>query len=59
ALLDNAEAKRGRMVLLAGDTGIGKTRLSRAVSDEAVRRGWSVAAGRAYPVEPGVPYAPF
>lgn len=59
ALLDNAEAKRGRMVLLAGETGIGKTRLSRAVSDEAARRGWSVAAGRAYPVETGVPYAPF
>lgn len=44
------------MVLLTGDAGVGKTRMVEAVASEAGRRGWTVAAGRAYPVESGMPY---
>jgi DNA-binding CsgD family transcriptional regulator len=58
SLLDDADAGRGRMLLLAGESGLGKSRLAKSAADEATRRGWSVAVGRAYPVETGVPYAP-
>ncbi len=44
-------------VVLTGETGVGKSRLARTLAHEAERRGWAVAAGRAYPVETGVPYA--
>jgi DNA-binding CsgD family transcriptional regulator len=58
SLLDDAAAGRGRTLLLAGESGLGKSRLVRAATDEAQRRAWQVAVGRAYPVESGVPYAP-
>lgn len=58
-LLDDAEQGRGRTIFLTGEPGIGKTRLGEELSSEAVRRGWTVALGRAYAVESGVPYAPF
>ena len=57
--LDDGDAGRGGAVFLAGEGGVGKTRLAAAVADLAARRGWSVAAGRAYPVEQGVPFALF
>jgi DNA-binding CsgD family transcriptional regulator len=46
-------------LFIAGEGGVGKTRLVEVVVTEATRRGWTVAAGRAYPVETGVPYALF
>ncbi|CAA9298623.1 MAG: hypothetical protein AVDCRST_MAG68-170 [uncultured Gemmatimonadetes bacterium] len=48
----------GGMLVFAGESGIGKSRLLQAAEEEAEGRGWSVAAGRAYPVEAGIPYAP-
>jgi DNA-binding CsgD family transcriptional regulator len=59
SLLDDAERGSGRTVFLSGEPGIGKTRLSEELAREATRRGWTVAVGRAYAVESGVPYAPF
>ncbi|MBA2571533.1 MAG: AAA family ATPase, partial [Gemmatimonadetes bacterium] len=59
AALDAAEAKQGSTLFLVGEGGVGKTRLAATISDEAARRGWRVATGRAYPTESGVPYAPF
>lgn len=44
-------------VLLTGDPGVGKSRLAAAIAAEARRRGWTVAEGRAYPVESGMPYS--
>jgi DNA-binding CsgD family transcriptional regulator/tetratricopeptide (TPR) repeat protein len=45
--------------LVSGTAGVGKTRLTLAAADEARRRGWLVASGRAFRVESGVPYALF
>jgi DNA-binding CsgD family transcriptional regulator len=44
------------VVLVSGDAGVGKSRLASVVEREARRRGWTVASGRAYPVETGMPY---
>jgi tetratricopeptide (TPR) repeat protein len=57
--LDTSARGAGRMVILAGDSGTGKSRLSEAAAEEAERRGFLVARGRAYPMEAGVPYALF
>ncbi len=57
--LDEAAKGSGRTVLVIGEGGIGKTRLSAAIADSARKKGWSVVTGRAYPVETGVPYAVF
>ena len=54
-----ADAGNGSTVFVVGESGIGKTRLVEALTDQAARRGFTAAAGRAYPVETGVPYAVF
>lgn len=59
AALADADASRGSTVFLVGESGIGKTRLVSALAEQAARRGFTVAIGRAYPVETGVPYAVF
>jgi DNA-binding NarL/FixJ family response regulator len=45
AVLDRAEQGRPQVVLVAGDAGVGKTRLLLAVGDRARRRGMRVLAG--------------
>src|SRR5688500_12034465 len=57
--IDEASRGAGRAVLIAGEGGIGKTRLATAAVDRAAKQGWTIAVGRAYPVETGVPYALF
>src|ERR1700694_609120 len=57
--LDDATKGAGRSVFIVGEGGIGKTRLATAAAELAEKRGWSVAVGRSYPVETGVPYALF
>jgi len=57
--LDEAGSGRGRTLLLAGESGVGKTRLAEAARDEAQRRGWGFAIGRANHVETDLPYALF
>ncbi len=44
-------------VFLRGEGGVGKSRLARAVGEDARRKDWTVLAGRAYPVESSAPYA--
>jgi DNA-binding CsgD family transcriptional regulator len=55
----DADAGRGRTVVVVGESGIGKTHLVSALAEHARQRGFTVATGRAYPVETGVPYAVF
>ncbi|HEY5063063.1 MAG TPA: BREX system ATP-binding domain-containing protein, partial [Gemmatimonadaceae bacterium] len=50
---------RAQTILVAGDIGVGKTRLARLAADEARQRGFAVAEGRAFAVESGLPYAIF
>jgi DNA-binding CsgD family transcriptional regulator len=57
--LSDADAGRGRTVFVVGESGIGKTHLVSAFAEQAAQRGFTVATGRGYPVETGVPYAVF
>ncbi|MBR9988735.1 MAG: AAA family ATPase, partial [Gemmatimonadetes bacterium] len=57
ATLDEVGRGTGATWLVSGEAGVGKTRLGDAVSEEATRRGWHVATGKAFAVEAGVPYA--
>src|ERR1700686_5447826 len=57
--IEEAAKGAGRPVFLVGEGGIGKTRLANAAAERPAKRGWSVAIGRSYPVETGVPYALF
>jgi DNA-binding CsgD family transcriptional regulator/tetratricopeptide (TPR) repeat protein len=52
--LEAANAGRGGVVLIAGEPGIGKTRLLTEVAERARAAGWPVLAGRAYESE-GMP----
>jgi tetratricopeptide (TPR) repeat protein/transcriptional regulator with XRE-family HTH domain len=49
----------GRLVLLAGEAGTGKTRLAQEVTRHVHERGFVLAAGRCYEPEHTVPYYPF
>jgi class 3 adenylate cyclase/tetratricopeptide (TPR) repeat protein len=57
--LEEAAAGEGRLVLLAGEPGIGKTRLAQELTRAAHDQGFLVAAGRCYEPEQIVPYYPF
>jgi len=57
--LSAADEGHGQTIFVVGESGIGKTHLVNALSEHATTRGFTVAIGRAYPVETGVPYAVF
>ncbi|HVX34097.1 MAG TPA: BREX system ATP-binding domain-containing protein, partial [Solirubrobacterales bacterium] len=52
------EEGEGRLLLVVGEAGIGKTRLAQEVSVHAWERGFLVAAGRCYEGRRGIPYFP-
>ncbi|WP_167288781.1 helix-turn-helix transcriptional regulator [Nocardioides seonyuensis] len=55
-----APARGTRSVLLAGDAGVGKTRLLTELRDVAVAQGWRVVAGHCLDVaDSALPYLPF
>lgn len=61
-LLDAAaavEAGAGRFFLLAGEPGIGKTRLGQEAMVHLLQRGFILAAGRCYESRTAVPFYPF
>jgi tetratricopeptide (TPR) repeat protein len=59
ALLERAEQDSPQVVLLAGDAGVGKTRLLVALADRARRRGTRVLAGGCVELgDIGLPYLP-
>ncbi|MGD8728653.1 MAG: AAA family ATPase, partial [Gemmatimonadota bacterium] len=47
------------VVIVAGEGGVGKSRLALELGERAERRSWRVTYGRAFPIEAGVPYALF
>ena len=55
--LSDVSTGQGSVQLIAGQSGIGKTRLAKALSERGERDGWTVTLGRVYAVESGVPYA--
>ncbi len=57
--VDTAAQGSGRLVLLAGEPGVGKTRLAQEVTAALHERGFLIAAGRCYQPEQVVPYYPF
>src|SRR5687768_9905932 len=50
---------QGGVVFVAGEPGIGKTRLLEELVEQARIAGWTVASGRAYETEGLPPYLPF
>jgi tetratricopeptide (TPR) repeat protein len=59
AALEEAIAGHGRLVLIAGEPGIGKSRLAAEVAREAGALGAIVLGGRCYEMEGSAPYMPF
>ena len=57
--LDDALAGHGRLVMLAGEPGIGKTRIAQELAAIAVQRGSVVLWGRCYEDEGTPPYWPW
>lgn len=59
AMLDQAQRGKGGMVMIGGEPGVGKTRLTEEVGAEARRRGFFVLVGHCYDMEGMPPYMPF
>ena len=59
AALDDALAGQGRLVMLAGEPGIGKTRTAQELASYAVSRGAQVLWGKCYEEEGAPPYWPW
>jgi class 3 adenylate cyclase/tetratricopeptide (TPR) repeat protein len=59
AMLDLAQRGKGGMVMIGGEPGVGKTRLTEEVGAEARRRGFFVLVGHCYEMEGMPPYMPF
>src|SRR4051812_13454386 len=59
AALDAARDGRGALYLIAGDAGIGKTRLAGAIADEAAAAGDTVLWGSAWDAGGAPPYWPW
>src|SRR5690242_11134881 len=57
-LLGRAREGHGRVALIVGEAGVGKSRLLRALSDEARGGGFFVLQGSCFEAERSIPYAP-
>ncbi len=58
-LMLNALGGRGSMVMIAGEPGIGKSHLARALLSEARQRGALAIVGHCYDMDGAPPYGPF
>ncbi|HEX6778853.1 MAG TPA: AAA family ATPase [Ktedonobacterales bacterium] len=59
AALDQVAGGDGKVLLLAGEPGVGKTRLAQEVTLAARNRCWLLATGRCYQAQQSVAYYPF
>lgn len=59
AWLREASRGHGRLVLLTGEAGIGKSRLLQELASAAARQGVRILAGRAYEAEQILPFRPW
>ncbi|MBV9281827.1 MAG: AAA family ATPase, partial [Chloroflexi bacterium] len=57
--IDAVASGEGRLVVLSGEPGVGKTRLAQEVTVEVRDRGFLLAAGRCYEPQQTVPFYPF
>jgi hypothetical protein len=57
--VDAALGGHGSLVMLAGEPGIGKTRLAQRAGEYAALRGAQVLFGHCHESEAGIPYLPF
>ena len=58
-LVDGAGRGQGSLVLVGGEPGVGKTRLTEELGSEAAARGFRVLVGRCYESDGAPPYVPF
>ena len=59
AALDAARKGKGSVHIVAGEGGVGKTRMTEGLLAKAAERDFVTVLGRAFPVETGIPYAIF
>lgn len=57
-VLARAKEGHGRVALIVGEAGVGKSRLLRAMMDEARAAGFLVLRGASFEAEAAIPYAP-
>ncbi len=57
--IEAVAAGEGRLIMLAGEPGVGKTRLAQEATLLARNRGFMVATGTCYEPEQGTPFYPF
>src|SRR5438094_5705623 len=57
--VDTILAGAGRVVLLSGEPGVGKTRLAKEVLAQAGERGMRILVGRCFEQHTSVPFLPF
>src|SRR5438045_3653394 len=55
---DQAGSSPGQVILLAGEAGLGKTRLVSEARREAFERGWQILRGNCFETDASFPYAP-
>lgn len=58
AVLERVRAGAGEVALIAGEAGVGKSRLLRALLDDARARGFFVLRGSSFEADTPIPYAP-
>ena len=58
-LVDRASRGQGSLVLIGGEPGVGKTRLTEELGSEATAKGFRVLVGRCYEIDGAPPYVPF
>lgn len=56
--VDQASRGEGRVVMIGGEAGVGKTRFAREIGTEASRKGFLVLAGSCYDRDDPVPFNP-